>query len=102
MVEVIVPPALVAEMVEPEVTPAGTVTDTLLAVSTLNGALTPPIAIVVDEPMLVPFRVKVSPTSLTSELARVIAGFEVVVLLAENNPAEVAVPPELVTFSDPF
>ena len=97
MVELTVPPALVAEMVEPEVTPAGTVTDTLLALMTVNGALTPPIAMLVDEPRLVPVKVKLAPTSFTYEATRVIAGFAVAEVADVKAVAEVAVPPELVT-----
>jgi len=98
---VAVPPMLVALIVEPETTPAGTVTTTLFALKMLNGALTPPIAIAETEPKLVPVNVIVEPTSLTNDAAIVIVGFDVVVELALNVLDE-AVPPVFVTRKTPF
>ena len=97
MLVVTVPPRLVALIVEPEVTPSGTVTSTLLAVKTVKGALTPPIAMFDEEAKLEPVKVKVEPTSLTSEAVRVMLGFSVFDVLEENDLVAVPVPPVLVT-----
>jgi hypothetical protein len=94
---VTVPPALVAETVEPDTTLAGTVTSTEPAFNTVNGALTPPIEMFVADPRLVPFRVKVDPTSLTSELVKEMVGRDVLDVLLLNEAVAVVDPAEVVT-----
>ena len=98
---VVVPPALVALIFEPETTPAGTVTTIEVALTIVNGAATSPMVTAETEPRLLPVRVMVEPTSLTKDAGIEIVGFAVTAEL-DANAVELAAPPELVTTKAPF